>query len=160
VLTRPELLRVAMALSALAGVIHVLNVQEHLEEWWGYGLFFLFASGAQLYYALGLYLVARMGPSGADGAPPRGDEGFFLLGCSRKRWFQVGIAGNAAILLLYVVTRTVGIPLFGPAAGEVEPVTAIGLVSKVAEAGLIACLAALLRGPLGAPAATTSAGPG
>ena len=145
VTARAGVLRAAMGLSVVAGLIHIANAPEHLSEWWGYGLFFLFASVAQLYFALGVGIMLRAGLQGPDDAPPSGDEGFFLLGCSRKLWFQLGIAGNGAIIALYVITRTVGIPFLGPAAGEVEPVTLLSVVSKVAEAGLILCLAQSLR---------------
>ncbi|HEV8358834.1 MAG TPA: hypothetical protein VGR28_00110 [Candidatus Thermoplasmatota archaeon] len=150
-LPRGDLLRAGAALSGLAGLIHVLNVEEHLQEWWGYGLFFLLASMAQFYFALVLWLVARA-PDADDRAVPQADEGFFLWSLPRRTWFQLGVAGNVAIIALYAITRTVGIPFAGPAAGDVEPVTLLSLLSKVCEAGVVACCALLLR-PAGARAA-------
>ena len=58
---------------------------------------------------------------------------------------MAGLLGNGAIVGLYLVTRTVGIPLLGPAAGVVEAVGWGDLVSKFAELGLIVCLLRLLR---------------
>jgi hypothetical protein len=34
-------LRTAAALSLMAAAIHLWAVPDHLEEWWGYGAFFL-----------------------------------------------------------------------------------------------------------------------
>jgi hypothetical protein len=45
---------------------------------------------------------------------------------------------------LYLVTRTSGIPWFGPEAGTVEAVGAIDIVSKVLEGSLILMLMAFL----------------
>ena len=92
---RERTLYAAAALSLLAGLIHLWVTPEHFEEWWGYGVFFLVAAAAQiLYVPIVLLLPTRI----------------ILLG---------GIAGNLAIVVLYLLTRTVGIPLFGPEAGEV-----------------------------------------
>lgn len=146
-MNRLDLLRLGAVLSFVAGIVHIGNAPEHLTEWWGYGLFFLFASVAQFYYALTLWLLARSGAPGDDRVAQGGDEDFFLLGCPRILWYKLGILGNLSIILLYGVTRTIGIPLLGPAAGVVEPVTPLGLVSKVAEAGLVLCLWVLQRPP-------------
>ena len=59
--------------------------------------------------------------------------------------FWAGIIGNLAIIALWLVTRTVGIPPVGPHAGETESVGAIDLVSKLVELCLVVVLGALLR---------------
>lgn len=112
----------AMKLSIVAGLIHVLAAPSHLEEWIGYGAFFLLASTAQVCYAL---LLAIETPS--------------------RKLFWAGILGNAAIIALWVVTRTTGIPFFGPEAGEVEPVGLLDSISKITEVVLIYHLVLLLR---------------
>lgn len=112
----------AAVLSIMAGLIHLAVTPAHFEEWIGYGLFFLVASIAQLIYAV-LLLVRR---------PTRN----LLL---------AGIIGNGLIIALYVVTRTLGIPFFGPEAGEVEPIGVLDTISKVVELSLIACLVVLWR---------------
>jgi hypothetical protein len=89
---------------------------EHLDEWWGYGLFFIASAVFQAGSAVAI--VRR---------PTRA-----LL--------TLGIVANLAIIVLWAWTRTIGIPLFGPHAGEVEPVGAIDVVSKLAEAGVVALL--------------------
>ena len=59
--------------------------------------------------------------------------------------YKVGIVGKALIVLLYLVTRTIGIPFFGPEAGEVEDATPLSLLSKVTEIALIFMLFLLIR---------------
>ena len=112
-------LRAMAALSLLAAMIHLWVMPEHFEEWWGYGTFFLISALAQGLYAPGLLLW-----------PNR----VILL---------AGVAGNLAIVILWLVTRTSGIPLFGPHAGEVENVGTLDLVCTFAEVGIIAGLGLL-----------------
>lgn len=131
-----RLLRGAAFASLAAGMIHGLNIQEHLNEWWGYGLFFLFAAAAQVVY--GLVLLVR--PWQYDETGGRRDGSRYS-----RRFYLAGIATNCFFILLYLVTRTVGVPLLGPAAGRVETVTVLGVLTKLAEAALVACLLTLLR---------------
>jgi hypothetical protein len=57
-----------------------------------------------------------------------------------------GIANNLAIVVLYLLTRTVGIPFFGPEAGEVERFGFVDVCATASELGIGAALgAALLR---------------
>jgi hypothetical protein len=81
---RPKPILYAAALSLVAALIHLWAAPEHREEWWGYGAFFLVIGAAQVLY---IPLLLRW-PNGA-----------LLLG---------GIAGNLAIVALYLLTRTVG----------------------------------------------------
>ena len=57
---------------------------------------------------------------------------------------MAGILGNAAIVVLWVITRTIGIPL-GPMAGEIESIGVLDTTSKIAELATIICLVVLLR---------------
>lgn len=54
-----------------------------------------------------------------------------------------GIAGNLTIVLLYVLTRTHGVPL-GPHARQMEDVGALDLTATTAELGIILALLMLL----------------
>jgi len=134
----PRLTWIAAGLSALASLLHGVVTQEHFNEWWGYGAFFVVAAVAQMAYAVVLFV-----------APWRNDARGGLishLGLRAERAFYLlGVAGNAAIVALYVLTRTVGIPFFGPQAGEVEAVGIIDVVSKVTELALIGVLARMYR---------------
>jgi hypothetical protein len=119
---RERTLYAGAALSLLAGLIHLWVMPEHFEEWWGYGTFFLVTAAVQVLYApLVLVWPTRM----------------VLL---------LGIAGNLAIVALYLLTRTVGIPLFGPEAGEVEGFGFVDVCATASEVGIAVALgAALLR---------------
>lgn len=126
------LVRVAAALSLVAAAIHAGLVGEHLREWWGYGAFFVLASIAQGAY--GLVLLAL---------PARPAWDVLDWRRWRERLYVAGAAGNTAVIGLYVVSRTLGVPFAGPAQGEVEPVGALDLATKATEALLVACLLVL-----------------
>ena len=112
----------AIGFSAGAGFIHLMAAPEHFALWWGYGLFFLVAAAAQIVYGV---VLALDEPS---------------LG-----WLKAGLLGNSVIIGLYLVTRTVGIPLVGPARGGVEPVGLVDVISKAAELGLVVSLVMMYR---------------
>ncbi|HEV8044840.1 MAG TPA: twin-arginine translocation signal domain-containing protein, partial [Rubrobacter sp.] len=116
-----KVLRVAAVLSVVAALAHLWAVPEHFREWWGYGLFFLVAAAGQGFY------------------------GGLLPGRPRPYLLLLGVAGNLAVVALYVVTRTVGVPFFGPHAGEIEGTGALGLVATAAEIALVVALAGLWR---------------
>jgi hypothetical protein len=119
---RERTLYAGAALSLLAGLIHLWVMPEHFEEWWGYGTFFLVTAAVQVLYApLVLVWPTRM----------------VLL---------LGISGNLAIVGMYLLTRTVGIPLLGPGAGEVEGFGLVDVCATASEVGIAVALgAALLR---------------
>lgn len=131
-----RLLQRASVLSIVAGLLHGVVTPDHFAEWWGYGLFFLLASFAQVTYGA-VPLFARV----VEGEPVTAQ--WTRRKVATFAW--LGIAGNAAVLLLYIVTRTVGIPFLGPAAGVVEEVRALDVASKLAEVALIVVLALTLR---------------
>ena len=108
------ILRAAATLSMLVAAMHLWVVPEHLEEWWGYGTFFVVVAAAQGLYGLGLLR--------------RPSRPFLLL----------GVAGNLAIVILWLVTRTTGIPLLGPHASEVEGVGGLDLACTLGEVGIVA----------------------
>jgi hypothetical protein len=94
---------------------------EHFEEWWGYGAFFLISAAAQ-----GAYCAV-------------------LLRRPRRALLLLGVVGNLSIIALYLLTRTVGIPFFGPHAGEVEGIGMLDLSAAAAELALTGMLGVLLR---------------
>ena len=110
----------AAALSLLAALLHLAVMLEHFEEWWGYGTFFLVAAVAQVLF--GAALLRRPDPP----------------------LFVLGVAVNLAIIGLWLATRTVGIPFFGPHAWEVEAVGVVDLTCTLAELVLVAALGTLL----------------
>jgi hypothetical protein len=103
--TRAHLIALTAALlSAGAAAIHYSVIETHFEEWWGFGAFFVASGVAQLAWAL----AAVAWPS--------------------RPLLWLGVAGNAAIVALWIVTRTIG-TLLGPDPYEPEP---IGLADSVA----------------------------
>lgn len=124
-----KLLHWIAGLSILASIVHGLLVDTHFQEWWAFGIFFMLAATAQ-----GLYGFAILASQIMNGSPiterwsPRA-----------LRWFYLaGIAGNGALVLTYVASRTVGV------LGEVEPWDALGVFTKLVELGVVATLLALI----------------
>ena len=111
----------AVALSSVAALIHLLVTPEHFGEWWGYGTFMLAAFVAQVSFAGGL-----------------------LVWPEWKLLLLAGGIGNLAIIGMWAVSRTVGIPL-GPETGEVEGIGALDLICTASEATLVVVLAVLLN---------------
>jgi hypothetical protein len=139
--TRVRLRLQAGALSITAGVAHGLVAPEHLREWWGYGLFFALAALGQVFFGAVL-LTAPWSYDETGGRVVGGEAG----GARAERQVAlVGIVANSAVIALYVVTRTVGVPFLGPAAGEAEPLGPGGVVTTLFEAVLVALLVALRR---------------
>lgn len=127
----------AAGISIAAGGVHAGAAPSHFAEWWGYGLFFLFATAFQVVFGLALLTNAvneeHWGPDWRR---------------ARHRLYGLGILLNAGIIVLWTVTRTVGIPLLGPEAGEVEAVGVADSVSKILEVVLIGLLVMLRRSPV------------
>lgn len=111
----------AAALSLAAAMIHLWAVPEHFLMWLGYGTFFIIAALVQ-----GLYAVV-------------------LLRCPGRGLLLAGIGANLSIVVLYVLTRTAGIP-FGPHAGKVEDAGQLDMAATAAEFGLVFALVTLLDG--------------
>jgi hypothetical protein len=107
---------VAAAFSAVAALIHGLVAPEHFHEARIYGTFFAVSTVGQL--AWSVLAVTR-----------------------NDKWLPaVGLVGNAACVLLWAVTRSIGIPL-GPEAGEVEAVGVLDVLCATAEIGVVALCA-------------------
>lgn len=117
--------RTAAALSFAAGGLHLLAGPQHLEEWWAYGLFFFGAAVAQAAYGLVLFT--------------QGIEGWGGWTAVRGRVYLAGIVGTSAIMALWVLSRTVGVPV-GPEAFEPEGIGVLDGASKIVEVALVAVL--------------------
>ena len=101
-------------------MIHAAVTGEHFEEHLAYGLFFVTAGVAQCGWPL---WVLRRGSC---------------------RALAAGLVGNLAIVVLWVLSRTSGLPV-GPEAGEPEAVGALDALATVYEVGIVTGCAALLR---------------
>lgn len=143
---RARRLRVcAGGLAIAAALVHGVVSQGHVDEWWGYAAFFVVAALAQ-----GIFGLLLLGAPWQYDAAGRYDP---LRGAPVARaLYTAGIAGTLVLVIVYLVTRTVGIPLFGPDAGQVESVGADGVIAKGYELALIACLVPLRRATDRSPA--------
>lgn len=119
----PTTVLVAAVLSAAAGLIHAMVTGPHFAEDVLYGLFFAAATVAQFGWA---WLAVRR--------------------CSRPL-LALGVAGNAAIVVLWAVTRFAGIPL-GADAGQREGIGFLDVTSGILEVAIcLFCAVTLLRRP-------------
>jgi len=119
---RPYLLGGLASLSVGAAAIHFAVIFEHFAEYALYGVFFLVLSWAQLVWAA----VVLWRPS--------------------RLWLWLGAAGNALVVVVYVASRTTGLPI-GPDVGNPEPAGGLDVVGVVLELALIAGCVALLWRP-------------
>ena len=136
------LIPAASILSMVTAGLHGGVTGAHFEEWFGYGLFFLLATLAQ--FLLGAFLLFRSWETRAalaDPYPRVRTEPTPLEPLA----YLAGAIGNALIALMYLVTRTVGIPYFGPEAGEVEAWDVFGVLTTVLEVMLVILLLHMRR---------------
>jgi peptidoglycan/LPS O-acetylase OafA/YrhL len=106
-------------LSLVAGWIHLAYVSSHWDYWWAYGAFFL---------ATGLFQA--------------------LLAPALMRWpgswtALVGIAGNVAIIGMYLWSRLYAIPM-GPHKGVLERIGTVDMICTGAEVLLVGILLAIV----------------
>ena len=118
----PDVVRFAVALaSAGAATIHFAVIDQHVAEYWLFGVFFVVVALAQL-----AWVVA-------------------VVSNPTRTVYVVGALGNALIAVTWVVSRTTGLP-FGPEAGEPEPVGIADVVSTAFELVIVIGAVVLLRG--------------
>jgi hypothetical protein len=106
-------------LSILALVAHAIDAPDHLTEWWGYGAFFVTIAAFQFFYGLALFLRPWRYDEDGNLRPNADHWG--------RPYFILGTVLTASVIIIYIATRTVGIPFFGPDA-IAEPVTPLSLV--------------------------------
>jgi hypothetical protein len=113
--------------SLFAGGVHLAVMPEHLQHWWVYGAFFLVTGLFQLAYAA---LVLR-----------------------RTTWFvaMTGIVVNLGIVLVWVLSRTRGLPITPPeditshvGSHVIEGVGIADLAATGAELAVVCLLVTLL----------------
>jgi hypothetical protein len=109
-------------LSVVTAVIHFAVAGEHFQEYWLFGVFMLVVAWLQLLWAAGV--VVRP-----------------------ARWLlAVGAIVNAGVVVVYIVTRTVG-DVIGPTPNAVEPVGFGDALCTVLEAIVVAGCLGLLISP-------------
>jgi hypothetical protein len=115
---RRSLVLAVVALTLASAVIHAAVVPEHLREWGAAGAFFIAVALAQL--AWGALIYRR----------------------PTRRWLLEGVYGNAALVGIWLVSRTVGIPI-GPEAGHPEALGAhdgLAILNEVLAVGITGLL--------------------
>lgn len=117
----PAAIHAAAALSLVAALIHLWVAPGHFQVWWGYGSFFLAAASAQGLLAVVLLRWPGWAPCLA------------------------GVLGNLAVVALYVVTRTSGVP-FGPHATRAEEAGVLDMTATAVELATVVFLLSLLGG--------------
>jgi hypothetical protein len=123
---RQVALRSLAVVSVVGAVIHFAVAGEHFKEYWAFGVFMLGAAWFQLGWAVAVTL-----------RPTR-----LVL--------ALGAVANAGIVVVYIVTRTVG-DVVGPTPRSVEPVGFGDLFCTVCEAALVVGAVVLLRARLQRP---------
>ncbi|MGQ0536936.1 MAG: hypothetical protein ACT4PT_12800 [Methanobacteriota archaeon] len=127
-----RVLVVAAALSFLAAGIHVAAAEAEAAV--AYSLMFHFAALGMGLYALGLGLQAIWNP---ESQATLGGGPWF-----RQAYYVLGIVAYAAVVALFLASRTVGVP--GIAEGRVLAWTELGVASVVVEVLTIVALARLV----------------
>ena len=115
-------------LSMSAGIIHLLLIQEHMEESFIWGIFFLISGIAQIIYSIFIIIVAEK------------------LSPLNNKWplYYFGIAGNALLVGIFIIARLFTLPFSSEAApiNELEP---NGIITIITEIFLIVLLAYLIK---------------
>lgn len=114
------LLRFVVApLSLGAAVVHGVVIESHFAEYWLFGVFFAILALLQGAWAVAVILRPR------------------------HRLLIWGAVGNGIVVAVWLVTRTLGVPL-GPEAGSTEAVGFVDTAATIFEALLVAGVVSLL----------------
>lgn len=124
-----KLLYWAGALSIGASFVHGALTSVHFAEWWAYGAFFTLAALTQ-----GIYGFVILSSHLINGAPIDARWPTTTL----RSFYVAGMVGNAALVLIYVASRTVGV------LGEREAWEGMGVFTKLLELAVIGFLSLLL----------------
>ena len=119
---RRELEIDAALLAIAAGLIHAVAAVSHFGQYWLFGVFFAVLAPAQIAWGALVY---------------RGAARSLLV---------AGAWGSAGVALLWLVTRTVGLPI-GPHAGAPEAVGPLDGLATLDEQVVVILVLALLRWP-------------
>jgi hypothetical protein len=119
-----DALRIVAGLSIAAGLIHAIAMVYHVGHWWAYGAFFLALTYGQVLWG-----------------------GLLLRRPVSDRALLIGAAANVAIVAVWLLSRTVGIPL-GPDGGRAEPVGVMDVGATLDQLVLVAYVATIVRSRL------------
>jgi hypothetical protein len=108
--------------SAAAAAVHLVVMPQHFEESVLYGMFFATVASCQVALAV------------------------ITLGWPSRTLLIAGLLGNLSVVVIWLLTRTVAIPL-GPAAGTTEGFAGLDTLATTFEVTVVAASIALLRRP-------------
>jgi hypothetical protein len=108
------------ALSMVAGCIHAVVAVPHFSEYAVYG---------SLFTALATFQLAW---------------GAWIYGRPSRPAYRLGIAVSTAVILVWAISRTTGLPL-GPDSGQAEAVGPLDPAASAIEAAIVLLCAGLLR---------------
>ena len=134
---RNRLIYWTAGLSVFSLIAHAIDAPDHLQEWWGYGTAFVIIGSFQFFLGISLFL-----------RPWRYDDEGNVRGGSNDRfgrpYYILGAALSAASFILYLITRTSGMPFLSPDASRV-PVTVLSLIPPAVNIPLFCCFVILTR---------------
>jgi hypothetical protein len=107
------------ALSIAAAAIHFAVMGGHFAEYVAFGVFFSVVAWSQALWAVGVIAL----PS--------------------RRLLLVGLVGNALVILVWLFSRTTGLPI-GPEAGAPEPAAFVDVFSTILEVAIVSGTAVLV----------------
>jgi hypothetical protein len=116
------------ALSMAAAAIHFAVMGEHFAEYVAFGVFFSVVAWFQAVWAVGV--IVR--PS--------------------RRLLLVGLIGNALVVIVWLASRTTGLPI-GPEAGAAEAAAFVDVLATILEVAIVAGTAVLVRRGRSTPSA-------
>jgi hypothetical protein len=114
-------IKLLIGLSAVAGIIHGRAMIDHMSHYWLFGVFFGVLTYAQVLLAVQLYR--------------KPDD---------LRWLMPAAIGSLAVVGIWLVSRTVGLPI-GPWAGRPEPFGISDVAASLDELLFAAVAFAMLR---------------
>lgn len=114
-------IRIAAGLSVSAGVVHAIATVDHFSHYWLYGVFFMVVTYGQVLWGIALW---------------RNRAG--------ARAMRIGAYANLAIVAVWVLSRTVGVPA-GPYTWDAEPIGLADGAATINQLLLAAYVAVILR---------------
>ena len=124
-------------LSLVASLLNVLAATEIMNEWWMYGAMFFLIAGFEAFYLFILLFAPWQYDNTGARRPDLEPQG---LG-----FYVAGIVGLVITIVLYLATRTTGVPFLGASAQAFHAIRPLDLVTRALEMVLIVLLARLIQ---------------
>lgn len=115
--------RVVGALSIVLGALHAKAMADHASHYWLFGLFFGLLTCWQTAWGVRAYRAQLS-----------------------RRALVAGVWVNVAVVVIWLVSRTIGMPI-GPWAGEAEAIGVIDLMASLDEVAVAAFVTSLASAP-------------